>query len=470
MRKKEMEVREMATENRGNITEELANAPIGNLLLKLALPSVLAQLVSLLYNIIDRMYLGHMPESGSVALTGVGLCMPVICIINAFTMLIGQGGAPRASIAMGNQDNKKAEHILGNCVAALFAIAMVLMVVFLIIGEDMLMLFGASEETILYAWPYMRIYVLGNVFVMFSLGLNQFITTQGFTRFSMINVMTGAVLNIILDPIFIFVLKMGVSGAAIATILSQAVVAVMALRFLTGKKTVLRIQKKYFKLQKEILVPVLALGVAPFIMQATEAALNISFNFSLQKYGGDVAVGAMTIAGTVMQMFWIPSNGIGQGAQPIISYNYGAGNKDRVKKIVKVLFLAMEGYFLICWGVVECFPRAFIQMFNTSSKELLETTTWALRVYIGSIGLFGLQSSVQQVLVSTGQAKASLFIACLRKVILLIPLIFILPQFIENKVLAVFLAEPVSDLISVTVAMGLFLFLFPKLLRQMEQK
>lgn len=451
-----------------DISERLKTEPVGHLFFKLALPSVLAQLVSLLYNIIDRMYLGHMKDVGSIALTGVGLCMPVICIINAFTMLIAQGGAPHASIAMGKDEKDRAEKILGNCVISLVGISLVLTVVFLICGRSLLMMFGASGKTIIYALPYMQIYVAGNVFVMGSLGLNQFITTQGFTRFSMINVITGAVCNIILDPIFIFTFGMGVRGAAIATILSQALVTIMALCFLTGKKTFLKIKKRYFRLEKSIMLPVFALGLAPFIMQATEAALNISFNYSLQKYGGDVAVGAMTIASTVMQMFWIPSNGIGQGAQPIISYNYGAKDKERLKEIVRMMFIVMEGYFLVGWVAVELFPQFFIKMFNSSSKELFDTTMVTLRVYVASLGLFGLQSGVQQVFVATGQAKASMFIACLRKVILLIPFIFILPLFISNKVLAVFLAEPVSDFISVVTATGIFLWKFPRMLKQMD--
>lgn len=453
-----------------DISERLKNEPIGKLFFKLALPSVLAQLVSLLYNIIDRMYLGHMKDVGSVALTGVGLCMPVICIINAFTMLIAQGGAPHASIAMGKDDKNRAEKILGNCVISLVGISLILMVLFLLSGRSMLMMFGASEETIVYALPYMQIYVLGNVFVMGSLGLNQFITTQGFTRFSMINVITGAVCNIILDPIFIFAFGLGVRGAAIATVLSQALVSVMAVRFLTGKKTFLKIKKEHFRLENDIMLSVLTLGLAPFIMQATEAALNISFNYSLQKYGGDIAVGAMTIASTVMQMFWIPSNGIGQGAQPIISYNYGAQDKERLKKIVRMMFIVMEVYFFVGWAAVELFPPFFIRMFNSSSQELFDTTMVTLRVYVASLGLFGLQSSVQQFFVSTGQAKASMFIACLRKVILLIPFIFILPLFMADKVFAVFLAEPVSDLISVITATSIFLCKFPKIMQQMEKK
>lgn len=453
-----------------NVSSELGEAPVGKLLLKLAVPSVLAQLVSLLYNIVDRIYIGHMEGVGSVALTGVGLCFPMICIINAFTMLIAQGGAPLSSISMGKNEKERAEKILGNCTAMLVIVAAVLSVIFLFTGNKLLMIFGASEDTILYAWPYMRIYLLGSVFVMLSLGLNLFITAQGFSKVSMVNVITGAVLNIILDPIFIFALNLGVVGAALATVFSQMVVAVMAVYFLCGKKAVLRIRKIYFKPDRAIMGSVFALGVSPFIMQATEAALSLAFNFSLQKYGGDIAVGAMTIANTVMQMFWVPSNGIGQGAQPIISFNYGAGNVERVKKAVKLLFIVAETFMFVCWGIVELFPETFIRMFNNSSEELIATTVWALRVYIAAIGLFGIQMGVQQTFVSTGQAKASLFIACLRKIILLIPLIFILPCFMENKVLAVFLAEPVSDLLSVTIAAILFMALFPKMLGRLEEK
>lgn len=452
-----------------DISERLKNEPVGKLFLKLAIPSVLAQLVSLLYNIVDRIYLGHIPGIGAVALTGVGLCMPIIVMINAFTMLIAQGGAPLASIALGEKNLKKAEKILGNCVCMLCMCSCILGVFFMITGQKFLMMFGASEETIVYALPYLKIYVLGNICVMGSLGLNMFITTQGFTRFSMIAVVIGAVCNIILDPILIFVFGMGVRGAAIATIISQAVVMIMALSFLSGEKTILKIKPGNFKIKKEIILPVIGLGMAPFIMQLTEAVLNISFNYSLQKYGGDIAVGAMTIAGTVMQMFWIPSGGIGQGAQPIISYNYGAKDKERLKQIVKLLFLVMESYFLIGWALIELFPQVVISAFNSSSRELIDTTVVALRIYIGSMGLFGLQSSVQQVFVSTGQAKASMFVACLRKVILLIPFIFLLPKFMENKVMAVFLAEPVSDIISVTTATCLFLFLFPRILKKMDE-
>ena len=453
-----------------NIAEELEKAPIGKLLFKLALPMVVAQVVNLLYNVVDRIYIGHMPDVGSTALTGVGICFPIICLINAFAMLIGQGGAPRSSIAMGNGNNKEAERILGNCVTSLVVVAIGLTVLIQIFGKDMLMLFGASENTIIYGLPYMRIYAFGSIFVLLSLGLNLSITAQGFTRFSMINVLVGAIVNIILDPILIFGFDMGVTGAAIATIFSQAVSAAMVLRFLTGKKTILRIRRENLRVSRKVLLPILALGIAPFIMQATEAILSISFNYSLQKYGGDIAVGAMTIATTVLQMIWIPANGIGQGAQPIISYNYGAGNVQRVKKAVRLMMFAICIYMVSFWAVVELFPQIFIRLFSNGSSELMETTTWTLRVYMASMGLFGIQTTVQQTFIATGQAKASLFIACLRKVILLIPCIFILPNFFENKVFAVFLAEPVSDFISVTVAGIIFLIIFPKMMQRLAEK
>lgn len=453
-----------------DMTYELQNEKIGKLLFKLAVPSVLAQLVSLLYTVIDRVYIGHIKDIGSTALTGIGLCMPIIVIINAFINLIAQGGAPLSSIAMGRDDKEGAEKILGNCTSSLAIIGIVLTMVFLFFGKSLLMLFGASGNTISYAHSYMMIYVSGSIFVMFALGLNQFIIAQGFTKFSMISVCLGAITNIILDPIFIFVFDLGVKGAAIATVISQLLSCIFVVYFLNSKRSILHIKKKYFKLDYKIMIPVMSLGLAPFIMQATEAALNLSFNYSLQKYGGDIAVGAMTIASTVLQMFWIPCNGIGQGAQPIISNNYGAGNVERVKKTVKLLFIVMEVYMMTCWSITMAFPEIFIRMFSNSNGALFNTSRWALRVYIGSMGLFGLQSATQQVFVSTGQAKASIFIASLRKVILLIPFIFILPIFMSNKVLAVFLAEPVSDIISVTAAFTIFRIKFPEMMNNLGDR
>ena len=453
--------------NKFDISQQMATAPIWSLIVKLSIPAILAQIVNLLYNVVDRIYIGHMEGVGAIALTGVGLCLPIITLISAFTMLVAQGGAPRAAIEMGKGDIKKAERILGNCFALLIFFAVVLTVVFSVFGEKLLMFFGASEETVIYALPYMQIYVAGSIFVMISLGLNMFITTQGFTKTSMATVLIGAVSNIILDPIFIFGFKMGVKGAAFATIISQAISAIWVLLFLLGKKTKLRIKKENLLPNAKILLPVLALGISPFIMNATEAVINISFNSSLQKYGGDVAVGAMTICATVFQMAWVPAQGIGQGAQPIISYNYGAKNVDRVKQAFKAFLIICFTYIFVFGALVELFPQFFIGIFN-DNPELVDTAIWTIRLYGSAMTFFGIQLAIQQTFIAIGKAKASLFIACLRKVILLVPLIYILPNFFENKVFAVFLAEPVSDAISIVTASIVFFFVFRKEMKSMK--
>lgn len=458
----------MNNQTNHGMSEQLGTAPVGKLLLKLAAPTVVAQLVNLLYNIVDRIYIGHMPQVGALALTGIGLCFPVVYLISAFTMLIAQGGAPRAAIAMGGGDNDLAERIMGSCFTCLMVIAVALTALFWAFGEPLLWLFGCSEETIVYALPYMRIYASGSLFVMMALGMNMFVTTQGFATVSMRTVLIGAVSNIILDPIFIYGLHMGVEGAALATVISQAVSGIWVVRFLTGKNTTLRLRRSTLRPSWRLMAPVLALGVSPFVMQSTEALLNISFNSSLQRYGGDVAVGAMTVASTVMQIVWIPAQGLGQGAQPIISYNYGARNAQRVREAFFALLKVSCAFMFTFWLLVQLFPRFFISIFN-NDPQLVDTTVWALRVYTAVLGLFGIQMSVQQTFTAIGKAKASLFIACLRKVILLIPLIFILPLFIENKVLAVFLAEPVSDFISVTASAITFYFVFRPAMAELEK-
>lgn len=444
-----------------DISNQMATAPIWSLTIKLSIPAILAQVVNLLYNVVDRIYIGHMENVGTKALTGVGLCVPIITLISAFTMLVAQGGAPRAAIEMGKGDIKKAEKILGNCFVLLLTFAIVLTVLFSVFGEKLLMLFGASEETIVYALPYMQIYVAGSVFVMISLGLNMFITTQGFTKISMATVLIGAICNIVLDPIFIFGFKMGVRGAALATIISQAVSAVWVLSFLLGKKTNLKIRKENLMPSAKILAPVFALGISPFIMNSTEAVINVAFNSSLQKYGGDIAVGAMTICTTVFQMAWVPAQGIGQGAQPIISYNYGAKNADRVKQAFKAFLIICFAYIFVFGMAIEIFPQFFISIFN-DNPQLIDTATWTIRLYGCAMVFFGIQMAVQQTFIALGKAKASLFIACLRKVILLVPLIYILPNFFKNKVFAVFLAEPVSDAISIITASITFAIVFSK--------
>lgn len=459
----------MNSKPNADVSQQLASAPVGRLLLKLAVPTVVAQLVNLLYNIVDRIYLGHMPDVGLAALTGVGLCFPVIYLITAFTMLIAQGGAPRAAIAMGEGDNDRAERIMGGCFTCLVVTALVLTALFWVFGERLLWIFGCSGDTILYALPYMRIYSSGSLFVMMALGMNLFVTTQGFTTVSMRTVLIGAVCNIVLDPIFIYAMHMGVRGAALATVISQAVSGIWVVKFLTGKKTTLRLRRDRLRPEWKLMAPVLALGISPFVMQTTEALLNISFNSSLQRYGGDIAVGAMTVASTVLQMVWIPSQGLGQGAQPIISYNYGARNAKRVREAFWALLKVSCILMVTFWLLVQLFPRVFIRIFN-NNPDLMETAVWTLRVYTAVLGLFGVQMSVQQTFMAIGKAKASLFIACLRKVILLIPLIFILPNFFENKVFAVFLAEPVSDFISVTASAVTFFFVFRPAMAALEKE
>ena len=439
-----------------DVSEQLASAPVTPLLLRLAIPTILAQLVNLLYNIVDRIYIGHMPVVGDIALTGVGLCFPVIYLLSAFAALLGQGGAPRAAIAMGRGDNDEAERILGTCFTSLIVTALLLTAAFQLWGEELLWLFGASEDTIGYALPYMRVYAAGSLFVMLALGMNLFITTQGYTTFSMITVVIGAVLNIVLDPVFIYAFDMGVAGAAWATILSQAVSAAFAVAFFFGKRTKLRLKMAYLLPKPRILGPVLALGFAPFVMQATEALVNVAFNSSLQAYGGDIPVGCMTVSSTIMQMFWLPSQGIGQGAQPIISYNFGAGNIERVRKAFMTMLVVSIIFIGAGWLAVMLFPGFFIRIFN-DSPALVEMGSWTLRVYLAAFFLMALQMSIQQVFVSVGRAKSAVVVASVRKLVLLVPLIYILPHFFEDKVFAVFLAEPVSDFFSVLTATILFL-------------
>ncbi|MBR5546280.1 MAG: MATE family efflux transporter [Clostridia bacterium] len=429
---------------------ELATKPIGKLLWHLSLPVIAAQVVNLLYNVVDRMYIGHIPGEGAMALTGLGVTMPLSVLIMAFASLASVGGAPRAAIMMGRGKKEEAERILGNCAAGLTVVAVVLTTLLLLFGRKALMMFGASEETIGYAWDYMSIYAIGTIAVQYSIGLNPFITTQGFTKISMMTVVIGAVCNIVLDPVFIFLFGMGVKGAALATILSQAVSAVWVVRFLTGKKATLQIRKENLRIIPSVYLPCVALGLATFVMQSTESLLTISFNSSLLRYGGDLAVGAMTILSSLMNFTLMPLQGLTQGSQPIISFNYGAGNKKRVGSCYKLLLVVCFSYSTLIWLLAMTAPQLFAMIF-TSDPALTEVTVHALRIYMAVIFMFGLQIGCQQTFVSMGNAKTSLFLALLRKVFLLIPLIFILPNFMANKVDAVLLAEPVSDFIAVCV-------------------
>ena len=434
-----MEIRkERIDMNSKSNTQAMETEKIPRLLARLAIPAVVAQIINLLYNIVDRIYIGHIPGVGAAALTGVGLFTPILMLINACAMLAGSGGAPRAAISMGKKDNKTAEKILGNCFVILLLMAVALTVLFFAFAPQLLTLFGASDQTLPYGVDYARIYILGSIFFLIVMGMNPFITTQGFAKISMMTTVIGAVINIILDPIFIFVFHLGVKGAALATVLSQAVGAIWILRFLSGKKTILHLRKENFKLQKEILLPCLALGISTFVMLSTESILSISFTSSLSRYGGDLAVGAMTIITSVSQLATLPLQGICQGGQPIMSYNFGAGNRDRVKK---------AGIF-------------------SNNTELITYTAWALRIYMAGIFSLGFQVACQQSFMALGQAKVSLLLACLRKLILLIPLIFILPHFIQNKVFAVFLAEPISDILAAAITTATFFHRFHKILNR----
>lgn len=445
-------------------TNDLGNDRVGPLLLRLALPAIAAQLVNALYNIVDRMYIGHIPEVGDLALTGLGVCFPVIMFISALSALAGMGGGSRAAIRMGANDLDGANAILGGCTALLAVIAVAATVLFQVFKTPMLFLFGASPNTIGFAVDYLQIYLYGTIFVQFSLGLNNFITTQGFSTVSMTTVLIGAALNIILDPIFIFGFHMGVKGAALATILSQAVSALWVLRFLTGPRTKLHIERRHLRLDPAILLPVAAIGISPFIMQSTESLVNIAFNSSLYRYGGDLAVGAMTIGSSVMQVITMPFMGLAQGAQPIVGFNYGAGKLDRVKQAFKLLLISSLVFSTLCWILVQLFPGFFVSLFN-DKPELVEIAVWSLRIYLGASLLLGVQFSCQQTFVALGQAKVSLFLALLRKIILLIPLIFILPRLLSDQVFAVFLAEPLADLLASLTTGAIFFWRFPKILQ-----
>lgn len=443
--------------------ERLGTERVGKLLWQLALPSITAQLVNMLYNIVDRIYIGHIKDVGPLALTGVGLCFPIIIFITAFSNLIGSGGAPQVSMKLGKQEHKGAEETLGNCFTALLVLAVLLTAAFLLWGEELLLLFGASENTVGYALEYLNIYVLGTVFVMIALGMNPFITAQGFSKISMMTTLLGAVVNIVLDPIFIFGLHMGVRGAALATILSQGVSTVWVLRFLTGGKTALRIRVCNLKPRMRLLAPVLTLGLSPFIMTSTESLLNICFNTSLQRYGGDLAVGAMTIMSSVMQFVTLPTQGLSQGAQPIVSFNYGAGKMERVRQAFRLLFVISVAYTTLFWAFVMLFPRVLPSVF-ASSQELLDLSAWAIRIYLAGGFMLGVQFSCQQTFIALGEAKISLFLALLRKIFLLIPLIYILPNFFADKVFGVFLAEPVADVLAAMTTGTLFWRRFRKLM------
>lgn len=449
--------------------EFLATESVGKLMFRLSLPAVAAQIINMLYNIVDRIYIGHMEEVGTLALTGVGVCLPIILIVSAFAALVSMGGAPRASIAMGKGDDKEAERILGNCFVLQIIISAMLTAVLLIWGRDLLLLFGASQNTIGYAVNYMNIYAIGTLFVQLTLGMNAFITAQGKAVTGMLTVLIGAVLNIALDPLFIYAFNMGTAGAAVATVISQAASAIWVMLFLRGKKTLIKLRKKNMRLVPKVILPCVALGLSPFIMQASESVISICFNSSLLAYGGDIAVGAMTILTSVMQFSMMPLQGFAQGAQPISSYNYGAGNAERVKKTFFLLLRVSLIYSGVLYIAVMSFPQVFAAIF-TPDPELIAFTSWAIRIYYAAMVLMGAQIACQMTFISMGNAVSSIIVAVVRKFVLLIPLIYILPQLFANKTMAVYMAEPFADVIAVAFTVCLFAVQFKRALKKLSPK
>lgn len=450
-----------------DIKNNLDTDKVGSLLFKLALPAILAQVINVLYNMVDRLYIGHIKETGSQALTGMGVCMPIIMAVSAFAALAAMGGAPRSSIMLGKGKKEEAEKIVGNCFFTLIIMAVVLTVFILVFAEPLLLIFGGSENTIGYAVSYMRIYALGTIFVQTSLGMNAFINAQGFAKTGMFTVLIGAVINIILDPVFIYGFHLGVEGAALATIIAQAVSSIWVIKFLMSDKAVVRIKRKNIKFERAVMFPCLALGLSPFIMQFTEAVISVCFNSSLLKYGGDTAVGAMTILSSIMQFSMLPLQGFTQGSQPIVSFNYGAENIKRVKDTFRILLVSCLTYSFVLWAISEFAPDIFIRIF-TGDETLIHFTRHALRIYMASALLFGAQIACQQTFIALGKALTSMFLALLRKVFLLIPLIYILPHFAVNKVDSVFLAEPIADLVAVLTTSTVFFLSFRKLIRNFE--
>ena len=446
----------------------MGSGSVKKLMVQLALPALVGQVVNLLYNIVDRIYIGHIPEIGGAALTGVGLFTPIVMLITAFAMLAGAGGAPRAAIAMGQKDKERAEKIVANCFSVLLIFSFVLTITLYAAAPALLRMFGASDNTLPYALAYGRIYILGSAAVLIVMGMNPFITTQGFAKISMMTTLIGAGINIVLDPIFIFLLNMGVKGAALATVISQMISAAWIMRFLTGEKTILKLKKKNMKPEKRIILPCLALGISSFVMISTESLLSVSFTSSLARYGGDVAVGAMTVMASLNQLITMPLQGVCQGGQPLISYNFGAGKMERVKEAFFCQFIACIAYTTVFWLLLQLFPGFFAGIF-TSDQQLVSYTAWALRIFLACAFSIGFQISCQQAFMALSQARISLLMACLRKLVLLIPLIFILPNFFENKVMAVFLAEPVSDFIAAAVTTTCFFVFFTKLMKNSEK-
>lgn len=449
-------------------TIDLGKGNVGKLLISLALPAIIAQIVNILYNIVDRIFIGRVPD-GQMAMAGVGVAFPIIIIISAFSALVGVGGAPLATIKMGEKDNDGAEKILSNSFVVLLIMSVILTIVFFVFKTPILEAFGGSAATMPYALEYLSIYLIGTIFVQIVFGLNPFINTQGFAKIGMYTILIGAVTNIILDPILIFGFNMGVKGAALATVISQMVSAIWVLKFFFGKTSVLRIRKKYLMPDRKVILGIMALGIAPFIMQSTESLVIIIMNNKLLQYGGDLSVSSMTIMSSLMQMATLPIIGLAQGAQPIMSYNFGAGKMDRVKKTFKLLLISSLAFTIIMWGLITIMPEFFVSIFN-NDPALMERTTWSMGIFFAGLGVFGAQMACQQTFLALGQAKKSLILALLRKIILLIPLVFILPNFFNDKLMATLLAEPVADITAAIITVSCFVYFYKNTLSKIQKE
>lgn len=454
--------------NEDKVSNILETMSVGRLFVKMAVPAVLSQLINILYNLVDKMFIGHMRTGGAEALAGLGVTTPVILFLSAFAALVSMGGAPKAAIALGKNERDMAERIMGSCMAFLLIISVFLTAGMLIWGKDILLLFGASEDTISYAVEYMRIYCLGTVFIQLSLGLNTFITTQGYARISMVNVAIGAVINVILDPVLIYVCKLGIKGAALATVFAQAVSCVFIIGFLISEKSSIKLRKTYIRIDLKLLMPCILLGTSPALMQITENMVAISFNTVLQRYGGDMAVASMSILNSVMQFVMLLLPGLVQGAQPILSYNLGAGLMERVRKTFHYLLLSCILGSCIIWMVCMVFPENIISIF-TNNTALREYSVTPLRTYLCLLCIYGIQVACQYSFVALDQAKTAIFLTIWRKIILLIPLIFLLPHIVPSPTIGVFLAEPIADFVAVCTTGSLFYRYYRRTLKRNVQ-
>lgn len=428
------------------VRNDFTKGPMWKNILRQAFPMTLAQLINVLYNVVDRMYIGHIPGSGRQALTGLGVTFPIIMMITAFTNWFGTGGAPLCSIARGKGNTDEAEMYMGNSLTLLVAAGIILPIVCFFIMRPVLYAFGASDETYPYASQYLTIYLCGSIFVMVGLGMNNFINAQGFPGRGMLTVAIGAICNIVLDPLFIFVLDMGVRGAALATVLSQAVSALWVMRFLLSSKAILKLRRQCLRLSLFHTKRILALGLSGFTMAMTNSIVQVVCNASLAHYGGDLYVGVMTVINSVREVLFMPVNGITNGSQPVLSFNYGAGRNDRVRQGIRVMSLLGISYAVVVWILVMLFPEPFIRVF-TSDADLLRIGPHCMHLYYLGICLMSLQFCGQSVFVSLGKAKRAVFFSLFRKVILVVPLVLLLPRIPALGVDGVFLSEPISDLI-----------------------